>query len=287
MAEFLSKHSLFLTSVALIVCSFQLMSSSIQNPEISQAGASAVSAVMSPIEDVHSTGVRGVKDRWNKYIWLTGVEEDNKLLKERVKSLEAENSKLIEYSRENFRLRDLLHYAEKSPRKAIATTVIGRDPSNWIRSITLDRGYEDGLEIGLPVVDGYAVVGIITGITAKSSKVLLLTDSISSVDGVVQRTRAPGVVESDGDGNLTMRYVVKEDEVAVGDRIITSGLDGVFPKGVLIGIVTKVDSTINGLFQEVKLDPSATLNQLENVLVLTKELVPGRMIVENTSKEEE
>ena len=97
-----------------------------------------------------------------------------------------------------------------------------------------------------------------------------MTDSTSATDAVVQRTRAPGIVESNAEQQLKMSYVVKEDDVAVGDRIITSGLDGVFPKGILIGVVTNVDSEKLGLFQEVKLSPSANLEHLENVLVLSK-----------------
>ena len=160
MAEFVKRHSLFISSVALIAGSFQLMSSSIENPELPKYGAELLNTTLSPIEEVHSTGISSIQDNWNHYLWLQNVEEENRSLKNRIALLEAENSKLVENAHENSRLRKLLNYSEGSTRHGLTGTVIGRDPSNWIRSVTIDIGEEEGVQTGLPVVDGHAVVGL-------------------------------------------------------------------------------------------------------------------------------
>jgi len=282
MAEFFKRHSLFLSSVALLITSFQLMSNSIANPKLPKVGAELLNTALSPVEEVHSSGLSSIRKSWGHYLWLMGVEEENISLKEKIKVLETKNSELIEYSHENSRLRSLLNYTKEFKLPGIAGTVIGRDPSNWVRSITIDIGGKEGLAVGQPVVDGHAVVGITTVVSEESSKVLLLTDSTSAIDAIVQRTRAPGIVESDAEKHLGMRFVVKEDDVAVGDRIVTSGLDGVFPKGILIGVVMDVDSDKAGLFQGIDLTPSANLDHLENVLVLSGKEAPSDVRKEPT-----
>ncbi|MCC6953479.1 MAG: rod shape-determining protein MreC, partial [Deltaproteobacteria bacterium] len=158
----------------------------------------------------------------------------------------------------------------------VAARVIGRDPSNWAHTVTIDRGSHDGLRIGLPVVDGNAVVGQIVAVSRSSSQVLLLSDNSSAIDAIVQKSRAQGTVEGALGKKLYLRNVLREQEVLPGDRVIASGLDGVFPKGTLIGVVTRVDPAPNGVFQNVELEPSTDLVRLESVLVLIGSEEPGK-----------
>ena len=136
-----------------------------------------------------------MKYMWSHYLWLIKVEAERNELVERVKQLEAQNSRLMEYENENKRLRGLLFFSEETGHKGIVASVVGRDSSNWIKTITIDRGSDDGIRPGLAVVDGNAVVGQTTSVTEDSAKVLLLTDNASAIDAIVQSSRASGIAE--------------------------------------------------------------------------------------------
>jgi rod shape-determining protein MreC len=274
MAEFLRRHSLFLTAALLIACSLQLMSLSIANRALPQTGAKLVDTALAPLEKGYYEISQSGKYLWNHYIWLLSVESERNELQRQVRELEKHNSQLIEYESENRRLRQILNFAENTGFDGPVADVIGRDPSNWVKSITINRGSADGLRPGLAVVDGNAVVGQTTTVNAHSARVLLLTDNSSAIDALAQTSRAEGTAEGGfGRASLRLRYVLKlkEFEVNVGERIIASGMDGVFPKGVLIGVVSKVDPLARGLFQEIVLEPSVDVYRLENVMVIIPE----------------
>lgn len=272
MADFIRRHSLFLTALGLIACSLQLMSASIENAGLPRLGGRVVHAALAPVQKVHHESLSSVKDVWQHYVWLVGVEEERNELLGRLKQLEAQNSRLLEFEHENKRLRKLLAFKRSTGFDGVTSTVIGRDPSRWERTITLDRGAQDSVKEGLPVVDGEAVVGQTTVVSGTSAKVLLITDKSSAIDAIVQRSRATGIVEGTGRDTLRMRYVLKEMSVQPGDRIISSGLGGIYPKGTLIGVVVDVRTPHSGLFHEVTIKPSVDLLRLENVMVITSEV---------------
>ena len=250
------------------------MSASINNRALPQFGASFVSAVLAPLEKLHVEASQSLRYLWRHYLWLIDVETERNQLLERTKELEAHNSKLMEYESENKRLRKLLQFSEYSKQNGVVATVIGRDPSNWVKTITIDRGTDDGIRPGLAVVDGNAVVGQTIAASSHSAKVLLLTDNSSAIDAIVQSSRVSGIAEGGLQRNmLRLRYVEKSNEVVVqpGDRVIASGIDGVFPKGTLIGVVHQVDSQVPGMFQSIEVQPSVGLKRLENVLVILPE----------------
>lgn len=268
MGDFFRRYSLQLTGVILLVTSFQLMSVSTQHPSFPRLGVRLIDSILTPIAKLQHDLFSSIDALWNHYVWLLMVEEERNELLERVKQLEETNSRFAEYQSENARLRDLLHFAKESGYRGVAASVIARDPSNLIRTVTIDRGSRDGLREGLPVVDGHAVVGQTTAVTANSSRVLLLTDSSSAIDAIVQRSRASGVAEGLSESALLLRYVLKEYEVQPGDRVIAAGLSGTFPKGVLIGVVTEVDTMTAGMFQRVEISPQVDFKRLESVYVL-------------------
>lgn len=269
MTDFISRHSLFLTSVILVIGSFQLMNLSFENKELSQSGAKAIVSIVSPVEKLHHEGIESISNIWNHYVWLMDVEKESESLQKRIKTLEAQNSKLLEYERENLRLRQLLDYQEARDSQGVVASVIGRDPSNWYKTVDIDQGAINKLRPGFAVVDGRAIVGQVTVVAERASKVLLLTDSTSAVDAIIQRNRAPGIVEGTNGKSLLMQYVLKSEDVRIGDRVVASGLDGVYPKGTLIGVVTSVDSDQVGLFQQVTVQPNVDYRRLETVYVIT------------------
>lgn len=268
------RHSLALASMTLLVCSIQLTNYSIHNPSFARMGGSLVQTLIFPFERIHHEVTESFRYYWGHYVWLLGVESERNDLAIRIKELEAQNSMLLEFERENQRLRRLLGFTEQTGHNGVVASVVGRDPSNWIQTVTINRGSAHGLRPGLAVVDGNAIVGQTTVVTKNSSTVLLLTDSRSAIGAIVQNSRAVGVVEGNGlDEPLSLSYVQKLIEVTVnpGDRVIASGLDGVFPKGALIGVIHEVIPTENSLFYRIKVARSADTKRLESVLVILPE----------------
>ena len=273
MPEFVQRRGLLLTSIVLFVCSMQLMAASVHDPSLARLGARGIAAILFPFERLHHEVTASAKYVWTRYLWLVDVEKQRDQLRERVRELEALNSKFIEFKNENSRLSDLLRFSQTTGNRGIVATVVGRDPSNWVSTITIDRGSADGIRPGLAVVDGNAIVGQTTVVNTRSAKVLLLTDNASAIDAIVQSSRVAGIIEGSGDGGLKMRYAERSPDkiVRAGERVIASGLDGVYPKGTLIGVVQEAAEHGSALFQNISVKPSVAVQRLENVQVLLPE----------------
>jgi len=184
--------------------------------------------------------------------------------------LRAELAAVTELRQESQRLRRLLEFVEESPWQTVAARVIAEDASSWFRTIEIDRGYEDGMSEGLPVVTAAGLVGRVVRTTEHSSRVLLITDASSAVAVLVQDQRIRGVCRGQG-GALALDFALLQDEIQVGDGVVTSGLGGVFPKGLVVGYVRAVQREQFGLFQTVEVEPAVDFGGLEEVLILLKE----------------
>ncbi len=265
-----SSRSKIALSCLLFFCAALFLSAySARNPAISQWGVVLVSESLRPVQMLLKGTAGGVGSFWDNYIALVGLRQEYDELKEKFRALEVENSRLLEWEGEIKRLRHLLGIAQDQGLVGIAVDVIGYDPSNWTQMITVDRGTKDGIERGMPVIQGDAVVGQVVAVAPHSAKVLLITDSTSGVDSIIQSGRARGVVEGDGHNLCQLRYVSQEDEITIGDRIITSGMDGVYPKGVMVGVVADIKKSGRGMFQSIIVKPAVNFARLETVLVVT------------------
>lgn len=274
MADFLRRHSLLFTAIFLLVVSFQLMSLSMKNKAIAGYGAKAIDKIILPLEKGHYELSQTFKFYWKHYLWLINVESENKELINRVKFLEAQNTRLNEIDLENQRLKTILNFRELSGYQGTVARVIARDPSNWVKTVTINKGSADGLRVGLAVVDGNAILGQIVMVNSNSARILLITDNSSAIASIAQSSRAQGITEGIlNPAVLKLRYAlkVKELDINIGERILASGIDGVFPKGALVGVVSQVDNSSDDLFQEVEITPSVDISRLEDVFVIFPE----------------
>jgi rod shape-determining protein MreC len=195
------------------------------------------------------------------------LRHDNDLLRQEVRALS-------ETGRENLRLRQLLDFKQHSAFHVVTARVIGRDASNWWKSLQIDRGSNDGLADNMAVLNADGLIGKTISVTRGQARVLLITDSNCKVAGLLQDTRGPGVVSGVGTAftmspRLMMTYVNRDAKITQGESVITSGLGGVFPKGVLIGTTTR--ARINkqtGMYQDVDITPAVDFRRLEEVLVI-------------------
>lgn len=227
-------------------------------------------AVVSPFQDIVAYGVRFCKNIWARYFALVSVSEENRTLKKLLSEAIERNHRLAEVELSNLRLRELLNFRKKRPGSFVAAEIISRDPSAWFKAVVIDKGQADGLSKGMPVVVSEGIVGQITETAAHQSKVLLMVDQNSAVDALVQRSRARGIIEGKSTDQCILKYVLRKNDVKIGDAVISSGLDGVYPKGLQIGYISGVIRRNSGIFQEVTVTPYADFEKIEEVLVILK-----------------
>ena len=174
----------------------------------------------------------------------------------------------------NERLQKLLQFREKISSSVVAAEVIGQDPSSWFRSMTINKGEKEGVRRGMAVISTEGIVGQILKTSPHHSIVLLITDYNSAVDSIVRRTRAKTIVEGRGENRCQLKYLLRAEEVVPGDIVVTSGLSGNFPKGLMVGEVRSVDKKGHSIFQYAELVPIVDLTRLEEVLVITQSPLP-------------
>jgi rod shape-determining protein MreC len=225
-------------------------------------------AVMRPFQSGIQMTISGIRQVFLNYAALRGLTVENTKLKARIQELEAERNRHLEDASINRRLRELMDFRLELPSGAVTASVISNSASTWFNSLILDKGKKDGVEQGMGVVSPLGVVGQVVSVTSRSAKVLLITDSHSGVDAVVQRSRARGIVAGSLESGPIMKYVKRSDDLKEGDRLVTSGLDGVFPKGLLVGAVSKVNKKSFGLFQYVEVTLAVDPARIEEVLVV-------------------
>jgi rod shape-determining protein MreC len=224
--------------------------------------------VVAPLQAVvtHSLGFFG--GVWRHYFALVAMARENERMHQALKEATARINQCREIEHSNQRLRSLLDFQMTIKQKMLPAEVIGKDPSPWFKSVIIDKGRADGVVKGLPVVIPEGIVGQVTTVSAHYAKVLLIIDQNNAVDALVQRSRARGIVTGTSDGQCVFKYVLRQDDVAVGDILIASGLDGVFPKGLRIGAVAGVGGPLSGIFQDVTVSPVVDFQTLEEVLVV-------------------
>lgn len=209
-----------------------------------------------------------VINTWQDYLDLVNVRQQNIKLKEDIAKLRAEKFELAEAKIQNERLKKLLSFKEIPSYPIVSANVIGGSPS-LLRSevIVVDRGKQDGISQGMPVASSEGIVGKVLTVGSKSSEVLLLTDPVSAIDAFVHRTRVRGIVKGAGEA-CTMEYIEQNSDISVGDKIISSGKEGFFPKGVIIGTVADIET--KGSFLSASVSPHVDLESLEEVVIILK-----------------
>jgi len=223
----------------------------------------------SPVQKAATFVIKTIHGVFQHYVFLVHLEKENGLLKRRMAELQEENHQMKERVMANDRLLKLLQFREKMPASMIAAQVIGQDPTSWFKSVTINKGEGDGVQKGMAVISPEGVVGQIFKTSPHYATVLLMTDYNSAIDAIVQRTRAKAIVEGKEENRCQLKYLLRTEEVVVGDVVITSGLGGVFPKGLMVGEIRSVDKKGHGVFQYADLVPGVDLTKLEEVLILS------------------
>lgn len=228
-----------------------------------------VSVAMTPVRLVGSVAAAPFGAIGNAVGNLTASEQSLSDLKRENAELTAKVAELSESSAQASRLEGLLGLRSTYSLQSTAARIIGASSDAWTSTVTIDKGTADGLATGMPVCNSGGVIGQIIEVSATSSTVRLITDEQSGVSAMVQSSRAQGMLQGQPDGSLRLAYVPADAEVKNGDIVITSGLGGVFPKGLPLGVVTSVERASNASYYTIVVRAQAAAENNEEVLVIT------------------
>lgn len=229
---------------------------------------SGATVVASPIREVGAALGVPFAAIGNAMTNITAETEDLLTLQEKNDELTSEVSQLEEYKQENERLTELLNMTSTYGVSGTGARIIGRSVDNYNGAITIDKGSLAGIQAGQPVMDANGLLGQIDSVGPTSSVVRLLSDQNSGVSVLMQSSRVEGVLTGSAEGLLYLKYVSTSQTVNVGDIVVTSGMGGAFPKGILIGEVLSVDAAANDLYYTIVVSSVATDSNFEEVLVV-------------------
>ncbi len=263
----------FLASI--LIFSLTLMTVNARYDKSNLFFESVVGWFFSPVQNLFSNSTKAISDAFDHYLFLVDTSRENDRLLLEVDRLSRENNKLLERKKFLERSKKLVEYFDEDGRPFVVAEVIGYDATQWSKMIFINRGTDHKVEKNLTVMTDAGIVGHVIHSSPKSSKVLLITDSRSAIDSLFQKTRESGVTVGTGEKTCQMKFVPILAGVSVGDKVISSGLGGVFPKGLMIGMVVDVVKQKQELFQEITVVPSADLSNLEEVVVILPDREAG------------
>ena len=226
-------------------------------------------AVTAPVQRAAVATIDGTANAWRQYVSLRSVRRDNVVLQDENAKLRADVVGLAETRAENDRLRRLVHYDEVNPGPKVIARVLGINPDPNRLTLRIDRGEGDGVRRGQAVVTADGVVGQVLRATASASDVLVVFDPNCRLGGRIQRTRARVGIAGAGDEQaLKLEYLLRTEDLEEGDLVVTSGTDGVYPPGLVVGRVTGVQRQTSGMFLNAGILPAVNFGKVEEVVVL-------------------
>ncbi|MDP4118693.1 MAG: rod shape-determining protein MreC [Bacillota bacterium] len=238
------------------------------------AGSNIANIIFTPVKSGLTNMGNGINDFFGSMVSAKNAADENRELKNKIKILQNENARMDEYKNENERLRKLLEFKQKQSHfSTVACTVVGREFSNWNTEFVIDKGTSSGIDVGNVVIQNNGLVGSVTMAGTNWAKVTTLLDGDTSVSASIIRTGETGIVEGDillADKNLChLDYTGKNSDIAIGDTVETSGLGKVYPQGIIIGKVKKVETISGEVTKKITVEVSADISNIKEVLVIT------------------
>jgi rod shape-determining protein MreC len=262
-----NKERAILVIVPLLIFQLALLSLQIQNPSGVLLFKSWTLTAQAPVVNISSSIYDGLRRLWFNYVWMVGARAENKRLQERVRQLALLNDSYEQVKQENARLRRLLSLNDNIPFKTVGARVIARNPSFLSNVIYVDRGSVDGVRIDVPVLSGEGIIGRTVLVSRNQSQIQLISNPDASIGVMMESSRTPGVLKGSGDFLLDLNYIGNTEPIKIDDVVLTSGLDGIFPKGLIIGRIVESHKG-TGVFRALKVKPVVDLIRIEEVSIL-------------------
>lgn len=228
----------------------------------------AILGITAPIQAGITWSLDQLVSGFQNYVYLWHTRQDNLALLDENRRLLNSIASLQEAQQENLRLRKLLDFQETNQLNTVIARVVAKDVSTEFRAIRLNRGHASGIRKNMAVVSNQGIVGRVLRTTRNTADVVTILDLLSAVDAIVERSRARGIVEGMTDDTCQLKFALRTDDIQPGDVLISSGLGGIFPKGIPVGSVLNVNRKPFGITQDVEVKPSVDFAKLEEVLVV-------------------
>jgi len=214
-----------------------------------------------------STGILSARRIWGKYVWLRGVQAENADLRRQLETVQVQYQERRALADRARSLEELLALRDRSNLETVAAEIIAASASPDFRTLTIDKGATQGIKSNMAVIASDGVVGRIVVPSRGAAKVQMLIDRNAAAGALIERSRAQGIALGGGDERLRLEYVSETSDVVVGDLVVTSGIDGIYPKGFTIGQVESVEK--NGpAYRRITVKPAVKFSALESVLVV-------------------
>jgi rod shape-determining protein MreC len=269
MSEFLRRIRLPLLFAALVMGTLALMLGDRRPaPEDRHWAVHALLEIAAPIQKAITRPVLFVRDTWRRYVALVDVEAENEELRAEIARLEHEGLQLREALVVSGQLQRIAQMRREFEVPLLPSQVVGQDASAWSHALLLDRGRAAAVRSGMPVLVDEGLVGLVNATTPHAARAMLILDRRSAVDAMIERSRARGLVRGLGTGELEFVFMVRGDDVAENDEVITSGVGGVYPKGIRVGTITSVKAERDELLHTARLKPAVDFGRLEQVFVV-------------------
>lgn len=256
--------------IPLLLLNLTLLSIQVRDPAGTLLFRKWVLLAEAPVFNTASSVSKTTLNMWQGYIWLHGAREENRRLQESLRQLAGQATELKQLQQENLRLRSLVALGETIPYTTTGAHVVGRTPNYMANVLYVDRGSADGVRLDAPVLSGSGVIGRVVLVWRHNSQVQLITNPDASMGVLLDRTRTPGVLKGTGDPTLDLGYISSSEQVEAGDVVMTSGLDGIFPKGLMVGKVVESRKG-SSIFRIIRVEPFASLLHIEEVSILRRE----------------
>jgi rod shape-determining protein MreC len=269
-----------LTTGLLLLLALHLLSAGVRPGARANVPSLVLMEMFKPLLVVESQMADDASDFLHNYFDLVGVRRENLHLKQQLAQLGSEQRRMAELEAQNRHLADLLELRDALATSAIAANVIGGDATGLSRTLMLSEGDRLGLRRDMAVISIDGVVGKLISVSHDAARVLLISDHNSALDAFDQRSRARGIIAGVVEDGLRMKYVDRSDDIKLGDMIVTSGMDGIFPRGLLVGTVAGVSQEGPGLFLSVGVKAAVNFRELEQVMILTAP-APARPVANN------
>ncbi len=227
-----------------------------------------VTEVISPVQEGLANSKKSLSSFWDNYLLIVNTSKENNVLKKQISRLESDLSTMEEVRKENLRLKRLLSYSDEMAHQRVLAQVVGWDSANEFKVIRLNKGKLHGIKVMAPVITDHGLVGYVYRVTDNYADVLTILDQNNRVDVMVERTRTHGIVEGVFNFKCALKYIMRNEPVEVGDKLITAGVGGIYPKGVKVGMITDIVKENFGMTLSIEVVPSVDFDKLEEVLVL-------------------
>jgi len=265
------KKNVYFWIIVLIALVIVLNTPFIKRTRITRTIRTVSSNIIYPFKYLGNAIYDSFTSRFYDFIRVKGIQKENEQLRSELEEYKAKVVSLDQLSNENEKLRNSLYFRAKNLNsRFLPAEIIGRSGNNWFEFVEINRGSADNIAVDTAVINKEGLVGRVCEVSKYSSKVLLVTDPTSAVSIINADTGDMGIASGNSVGPLRIRYMSANANVSIGDRIVTSGMSDIFPKGIYVGTVISVDKKDYDIFQKVQVAPVVSFSKLDKVFVIIR-----------------